>query len=155
MKQIHLLPSRCMGCEECLVACEKAHDWETRGFVELVDGYFPFPMRCQHCQDAPCKAACPSEAIEMSANGAVVADLARCIGCGSCVVVCPFGVPYVSAKTGKLVKCDLCDERVTQGQEPVCVAGCPKQALAFCDPQEPAALRRRQAAAQVRATLWP
>ena len=155
MKQISLVPNRCMGCEECLVACEKVHDWESRAYVEMVDGYFPFPMRCNHCQDAPCKAACPTDAIKRSATGAVIVDMERCIGCGSCAVVCPFGVPYVSAKSGKIVKCDMCDERVAAGNDPVCVSACPKQALAFGEDSAPSIPRRQRLARQVKAALWP
>ena len=154
MKQIYLVPNRCMGCEECLVACEKAHDWETRGYVEVVDGYFPYPMRCNHCQDAPCKAVCPADAIKRSATGAVVVETTRCIGCGSCALVCPFGVPYVSDRSGKVVKCDMCDDRVSRGEDPICVAQCPKQALAFGEKSEPLADKRQRVARQVKAALW-
>ena len=155
MKQIYLVPNRCMGCEECLVACEKVHDGEARAFVEVVDGYFPFPMRCNHCQDAPCKAACPTGAISRSASGAVLVAEDRCIGCGTCASICPFGVPYVSALTGKVVKCDQCDERVAAGEEPVCVASCPKGALAFGERTEPLATRRQRLARQARAAGCP
>ena len=155
MKQIYLVPNRCMGCEECLVACEKVHDWEPRAYVEIVDGYFPFPMRCQHCQDAPCKAVCPTGAISRAKSGAVLVDADKCIGCGSCAVVCPFGVPYVSERTGKVVKCDMCNDHVEAGEEPVCVAGCPKQALQFGEREEPLADRRQRLARQVKTALWP
>jgi len=150
MKQVYLIPNRCLGCEECVVACEKQHGWESRAYVEMVDGYFPFPMRCNHCQDAPCKAACPTDAIKHAASGAVVVDMERCIGCGSCSIVCPFGVPVVSAKTGKIIKCDLCDELVAAGDKPVCVTSCPKLALEFGDRDEPLALRRQRMAREVK-----
>jgi Fe-S-cluster-containing dehydrogenase component len=143
-----------MGCEECLVACEKAHDWESRAFVEFVDGYFPFPMRCNHCQDAPCAEACPREAIKRSATGAVVADQTKCIGCGACSVVCPFGVPRVSSRTGKVVKCDMCDDRVVRGEKPLCVETCPKGALEFGESEDLLAGRRQRLARQVKVALW-
>ena len=155
MKQVHLVPNRCMGCEECLEACSKAHDWEARAYVEMVDGYFPFPMRCNHCHDAPCRAACPTDAIKLSAGGAVVVDRPKCIGCGTCSIVCPFGVPFVSAQTGKIVKCDLCDERVAGGEKPVCVESCPKGALEFGPREEPLAGRRQQLARHAKTALWP
>lgn len=153
MKQVYLIPNRCMGCEECVVSCEKAHDWESRAFVEIVDGYFPFPMRCNHCQDAPCKAACPNDAIKHSSTGAVVVLMDRCIGCGTCSIVCPFGVPVVSSRTGKVVKCDLCDDRVARGERPICVDSCPKGALEFGERDEPLAGRRQQLAQQVKAAF--
>ncbi len=154
MKQVYLIANRCMGCEECVVSCEKAHAWESRAYLEIVDGFFPFPLRCNHCQDAPCIAACPSDAVKHSATGAVVVAQNKCIGCGTCAIVCPFGVPYVSPKTGKVVKCDLCDELVTQGEKPICVASCPKGALEFGERDEPLAARRQRLAQQVKTALW-
>lgn len=155
MKQIYLLPNRCLGCEECMVACEKVHDWESRTYVEIVDGYFPFPLRCNHCQDAPCQRACPTNSIRMSVTGALVVTEETCIGCGTCVLVCPFGVPYVSTRTGKVVKCDLCDERVQAGSEPVCVTSCPKQALQFGESREVLSNRRQSLAKQAKQVFWP
>ena len=146
MKQIYFVPNRCLGCEECVVACEKAKGADPRAFVEIVDGYFPVPMRCNHCEDAPCKAACPTEAIYRAETGAVVIDEEKCIGCGTCVAVCPFGVPYISEATGKAVKCDMCTERVAAGEEPVCVAACPKNALIFVEREEPMQERRQRMA---------
>ena len=146
MKQIYFVPNRCIGCEECVVACEKAHGWESRAFVEIVDGYFPIPMRCNHCEDAPCKAACPTEAIRRNEFGAVVVNEDRCIGCGTCATVCPFGVPQVSAKTGKIIKCDMCTDKLAQDEDPVCVSSCPKEALKFIDRDEPLQDRRQRMA---------
>ena len=154
MKQIYLIPNRCMGCEECMVVCEKVHEGESRAYVEIVGGYFPFPLRCNHCQDAPCKAACPTQAIKRSATGAIVTETAKCIGCGSCAIVCPFGIPYISEKTGKVVKCDLCDEKVAGGDEPVCVSGCPKQALEFQECKEGATGKRQRLAVMAKEALW-
>ncbi len=146
MKRVHFIRNRCIGCEECVIACEKAHDWESRGYVEIVDGYFPIPMRCLHCEDAPCKEACPTGAIQRNALGAVVVDEDKCIGCGTCAEVCPFGVPHLSETTGKIVKCDLCSEKVADGEEPVCVTACPKQALEFVERDDPLERKRQRAA---------
>ena len=98
-------------------------------------------------------AACPKDAIKRSASGAVVVDTALCIGCGTCSLVCPFGVPRVSARTGKVVKCDLCDDRVTRGERPICVESCPKGALRFGEVDEPLAMRRQRLARQLKGAL--
>jgi Fe-S-cluster-containing dehydrogenase component len=142
-----------MGCEECVVACAKAHGWESRAYVEVVGGYFPFPMRCNHCATAPCKAVCPAEAINRTATGMVVVDADKCIGCGTCVVVCPFGVPRISQRVHKVVKCDGCEELVAAGEVPVCVAACPKGALEFGDYAEPLRDRRLRRASHVKRAL--
>ena len=154
MKKIYFVPNRCVGCEECVVACEKVHDWESRNFVEMADGYFPFPMRCNHCEDAPCKAICPTEAIFRTEMGAVVVNTEKCIGCGSCVMVCPFGILRLSDHTGKVVKCDMCTDKIEKGEEPICVAQCPKDAIMFGEIDEPLVNRRKSMAKQVKTALF-
>lgn len=150
MKRIHFVPNRCIGCEECVVACQKAHNWHSRAFVEIVDGYFPVPMRCAHCDDAPCKAACPTEAIKRNEFGAVVVDENKCIGCGTCAEVCPFGVPVIDNITGKMIKCDLCPDKLGNDEDPVCVQSCPKKALEFVEQDEPMSNRRQHMARHIK-----
>jgi Fe-S-cluster-containing dehydrogenase component len=153
MKQVYFIPNRCMGCEECVIACAKAHGWESRAYVEVVAGYFPFPMRCNHCADAPCQAVCPAQAISRTAQGMVVVDTDKCIGCGTCVIACPFGVPRISETTHKVIKCDGCQDKVAQGEVPVCVAACPKGAIQFGDYAEPLQNRRLRLASQVKTAV--
>jgi len=59
-------------------------------------------------------------------TGVVSVNEQKCIGCMTCLAVCPFGC----IKTGKFaVKCDLC-----QGEdEPACVKNCPNRALVYVD----------------------
>ncbi len=149
MKRIHFVPNRCIGCEECVIACGKAHDWHTRAFVEVVGGYFPIPMRCSHCDDAPCKAACPTGAIQRNEFGAIIVVKEKCIGCGTCAEVCPFGVPVIDDVTGKMIKCDLCSDILTE-QEPICVQACPKDALEFVEQDEPLENRRQRMARYIK-----
>lgn len=93
------------------------------------------------------------DAIQRTASGAVVVDADKCIGCGTYAIVCPFGVPRVSEKTHKVLKCDLCDDLVVQGREPVCVASCPKGALVFGDYGEPLKARRLRLASSIKESL--
>jgi carbon-monoxide dehydrogenase iron sulfur subunit len=58
---------------------------------------------------------------------AVMCDWSRCIGCWTCVMVCPYGVIGRQLELGKAVKCDLCPGRET----PACVASCPTKALLY------------------------
>lgn len=154
MKKIHFVPNRCIGCEECLVACAKAHDWHSRAFLEVVDGYFPVPMRCSHCDDAPCKAACPTEAIVRNQFGAIAVNQDKCIGCGTCAEVCPFGIPVINSVLGKMLKCDLCSD-IIEDQDPVCVQACPKEALVFVEQDEPLMNRRQRMARNIKnAATW-
>jgi anaerobic dimethyl sulfoxide reductase subunit B (iron-sulfur subunit) len=89
-----------------------------------------------HCEDAPCLLACPTGAIHREAGTQVVGiDADLCIGCHSCSIACPFGVPRFGAD-GKMQKCDLCSERLTYGLEPACVRVCPTRALRQGSPNE-------------------
>jgi Fe-S-cluster-containing dehydrogenase component len=60
----------------------------------------------------------------------------RCVGCRACVGACPWKVPQWDESRGRVVKCDGCYERVVQGSEPACVAGCTTHALSFSRPNE-------------------
>jgi Fe-S-cluster-containing hydrogenase component 2 len=50
-----------------------------------------FRFTCRKCDDAPCIAACPAEALEKDAEGVINRHTNLCISCKSCVTICPFG----------------------------------------------------------------
>jgi len=59
-------------------------------------------------------------------TGLVSHDADRCIGCWTCIMVCPYGAVRVDPQTGGVAaKCDLCPGLET----PACVANCPNEAL--------------------------
>jgi formate dehydrogenase iron-sulfur subunit len=87
---------------------------------------------CMHCADPGCLKACPSPgAIVKYTNGIVDFIEENCIGCGNCVIGCPFDIPRISKKDNKAYKCTLCSDRVTVGLEPACVKACPTGAIQF------------------------
>ena len=49
---------------------------------------------------------------------------------------CPFGAIPSEFVRGVAPKCDLCIDRVQQGDTPRCVATCTAGALSFVDPEE-------------------
>lgn len=57
-----------------------------------------------------------------------------CMHCedAPCVMACPFGVPRFD-DDGRMMKCDMCIDRVEAGLEPACVRVCPTRALQFGD----------------------
>jgi len=84
------------------------------------------PINCRQCEEAPCRLVCPVQAISKDPElGSQVVDNDKCIGCRSCVLLCPFGAMAFSAKTGKVFTCDLC-----RG-DPLCVKFCAYGALEF------------------------
>ncbi len=71
--------------------------------------------------------------MDRQSAGSVLLDQELCIGCNFCLAVCPFGVIGPSDDGHKVVKCDLCVERLEAGQIPACVASCPMGALRFVE----------------------
>lgn len=106
-------------------------------------------MQCRHCEDAPCIKVCPTVAIHRhNPNDPVLVDVELCIGCGYCLVVCPFGVIDITRDGKAVSKCDLCIERTKAGEEPACVSNCPTNALQYGEVSEVIAERRKKAAKQ-------
>ena len=87
-----------------------------------------FAIQCRHCEDAPCVTACLSGAMTKDPKtGEVTHNKDKCMGCWTCIMVCPYGAIKMDKEDKVVAKCDLC-----QGlAEPACVANCPNQALVF------------------------
>jgi Fe-S-cluster-containing dehydrogenase component len=84
-----------------------------------------------HCEESACVVGCPTGAASKDEKtGAVRINKELCIGCHSCALACPFGVPRYDLDE-KMQKCQLCAERVEAGLEPACVRVCPVGALKF------------------------
>jgi DMSO reductase iron-sulfur subunit len=137
---------RCVQCHACEVACKAKNNIEPgvkwRMVLDIWKGQFPTPVNhsipyaCFHCAQPACEAACPTGAIvKRSPDGVVTVNGDQCIGCRSCQMACPFGIPQFG-DDGRMQKCDLCVDRLEQNLEPACVATCPAQALFFGTIQE-------------------
>jgi Ni/Fe-hydrogenase subunit HybB-like protein/Fe-S-cluster-containing dehydrogenase component len=91
-------------------------------------------LNCLHCNHPACASACIVGALKKQDNGAVTYDAWKCIGCRYCMVACPFQLPtyeYDNVFTPQVRKCQFCFDRTSQGKNPACVDGCPRQALLF------------------------
>ena len=66
-----------------------------------------------------------------------------CIGCRSCVAVCPFGAMNFNKTERKVYKCDLCDG------DPQCVRFCDMKAVDFVDPTKESLNKKRDAAQKI------
>ncbi|NTU89083.1 MAG: 4Fe-4S dicluster domain-containing protein, partial [Actinobacteria bacterium] len=106
---------------------------------------------CTHC--GLCAQVCPSKALTQREDGIVVVDSSRCIGCFYCYQACPFDIPrYLDEVSSKAMqKCAMCFERVTSGEEPACVKGCPVGALTFGDSEDIVAVGQQVVAGLVSA----
>jgi Fe-S-cluster-containing dehydrogenase component len=139
--------NNCIGCKACEIACKAENNvpvgsWRLR--VKYVDsGLYPevkrsfTPMRCNHCENAPCARACPVAALHTLPNGIVNVDSDRCIGCAACMMACPYGAIYMDPETNTADKCTFCAHRVESGLEPACVVTCPTEANLFGDLDNP------------------
>jgi len=130
-KVLYIDLNRCIYCRSCEVACEREHDGQSFMSVLLLDEKQPIPLKCHHCEDAPCVKVCPLGALCYIGGNIVSIDAAKCAGCQLCVLVCPFGVPQLDPLSNTAIKCDLCYDRQKEGRRPACVITCPARALAY------------------------
>ena len=99
------------------------------------------PRLCMQCADSPCTSVCPVGATYQTEDGVILVDARRCIGCGYCIVACPYGARYLvpagehedGITPGTADKCTWCYHRINQGQLPACVEICPVGSRRFGD----------------------
>jgi len=135
---------KCVGCGACVLACRMENrlpgglTW--RRVVPLNPAHhgggptYHFSLACHHCEEPPCRDACPTGALEKRPDGVVLLHCDLCVGCRYCEMACPFGAPAYHADAGVMTKCHLCHPRLDQGLPPACAAACPTGALSF-DPK--------------------
>jgi len=120
LEKLMVQPDLCDGCLDCEGACCELYGTSRISIREVEGGYYP--IVCQQCEDAPCKAICPTEA--MVGKGV---EEEKCIACGLCMMVCPFGAVTIE---NKAQKCNQCEGRK---EEPGCIKSCSKRAIALLD----------------------
>ena len=140
MKRIYAKEEYCIGCRLCEIYCifqHSGHQTLVKAFSESEamnrpepavrveeDGAISFALQCRHCDDAPCVAACISGAMTRDPEtGAIMHDDEKCVGCWSCVMVCPAN--HSGQQRAGRLKCDLC------GGEEMRRASCPNEALVY------------------------
>jgi DMSO reductase iron-sulfur subunit len=149
---------RCIGCYACEVHCKTKNNLPVgprfnriiQVGPQLVGDiprmHFVF-MPCFHCEKPWCVSACPTGAMKKRAeDGIVFVEPALCVGCKTCMMACPWGVPQWNAATGKVIKCDYCKDRVDRGLQPACVTKCTAHALKWLTAEEVSALKRERTA---------
>jgi len=142
--------TRCTGCNSCARACKTANnlpnadqvpdhlDSQAYSFVQVRQneetGKDLFVKRqCMHCVVPGCASACTVGALRKTADGPVIYEAGKCIGCRYCQYACPFGVPTYDWQNplGLIHKCEMCKDRLQAGEQPACAAACPVGALQF------------------------
>ena len=158
-KEIFVKVDRCVGCLSCMTACAVEHAKSktlfgalsesppprSRIYVEWAAPDKKIPLVCRQCEDAPCMYACISGAITRNPDGVVITDPDKCIGCWTCVMVCPYGMIGRHAEAKKAYRCDRCPDR----ELPACVSACPTGALIFDTVPEFSKSARKHAAREM------
>jgi formate dehydrogenase iron-sulfur subunit len=151
----------CIGCKACQVACHQWNELPTQSTFEMLGTSYDntghlsaenwrhvkfieqFPDSgepgrwlmmsdvCKHCNDAPCMAVCPTNAIVRTEFDTVYIQEDVCNGCRDCVSACPFGVIGISGNDKKAHKCTLCYDRLQNNLEPACAKACPTKSIVF------------------------
>jgi molybdopterin-containing oxidoreductase family iron-sulfur binding subunit len=139
--------------ESDLLGKHKEHG--TLKYTQLRKDRMYMPVQCNHCLDAPCAKVCPTKATYKSADGIVMMDYNKCIGCRYCMAACPYGArrfnwskpaeipadkinPLVPIRTdGVVEKCTFCVHRTRRGQTTRCVEACPNNARTFGNLNDP------------------
>jgi Fe-S-cluster-containing dehydrogenase component len=138
---------RCTGCKACVLACsfkkEKCFS-PTKSRISIIEDeseWLSTPIMCLQCDNPPCEAVCPTNAIaKNSETGIVKVDLSKCIGCRECMWICPFGAISYDPNTRRILKCDLCNG------EPACVEVCIPGALQFLSASRADITKKRKVA---------
>ena len=162
--------THCIGCGECVAACKEinrlpAEDPPPRAgrstsgltatrwtsVVRRPEGV-NVRVHCRHCREPACVALCPVGALQRTPEGPVVSDGSMCIGCRTCIMSCPYGIPRYewSSLNPSVRQCVLCYEKLASGEidRPACVRDCPEEATAFGSRDEMLAEARRRLATE-------
>ncbi len=134
----------CTGCKACVTAChrlnglddEEAETWRSVGLLHGGTPSEPVQQTvttaCHHCVDPACMKGCPVNAYEKDPVTGIVRHLDdQCIGCQYCTLTCPYEVPQFSKRRGIVRKCDMCSDRLAEGEAPACVQSCPNEAISI------------------------
>lgn len=147
MRRVYINEQACIGCHLCEVYCQLQHS-KSKDLIKAFKRESPRPLprlwveerrpvsfsvRCQHCTESLCVYTCLTGALRRDPDsGIVTVDEERCIGCWTCILVCPFGAVRQDTHQKKMVKCDLCP-----GEDiPACVVNCPNEALIYAETED-------------------
>ena len=144
MKRVYVNEEWCLACHLCEYNCAFANSGMTDMVLALKgkpifprirvegDERISFAVSCRHCEDPICVKSCIAGALSKE-DGVIRIDKNRCVGCYTCLLVCPYGA-LTPGETGVMQKCELCLNNIVG--EPACVRGCPNKAIVYEDRSE-------------------
>lgn len=153
MKRIYALDSWCVDCRRCEVACKTFHSSTKNTYKAYMleqpspqnrirvegDSALSVAVNCRHCKHPKCVEGCISGAMTKNPEtGVVTSDPDKCVGCRTCVSMCPFGAVRIDEGPVRAIafKCDFCAEEAGVPGVPSCVEACPNRALIYVDSEE-------------------
>ena len=137
---------KCINCKACIVACKAENrvpignfrnriNEETRGDYPRLLAAFE-PEQCHHCERPSCVRVCPTGASYRRSDGLVLVHEDDCIGCGYCILACPYNARFFNREKRVVDKCTMCAHRVDAGKVPACVETCPSRVRVFGDVED-------------------
>lgn len=136
MNRICVNEKWCLACHLCEYNCAFSNSGKT-DMVKALKGVrihprirveeggdVNFAVACRHCEEPLCVKGCISGALS-KIDGVIVIDKDRCVGCFTCVLMCPYGC-IMTTEEGPVQKCELC---LSSTREPACAKGCPNHAI--------------------------
>ena len=139
MKRVYVNEAWCLGCHLCEYNCAFANSGKRNMALALRgktihprvhvegDGSVSYAVSCRHCDEPLCVKSCIAGAL-VKEDGVVQINREKCVGCLTCVLVCPYGA-IAPGPDGAALKCELCLANACGA--PACVAGCPNQAIVY------------------------
>ncbi len=140
---------RCIGCHTCTVSCKIENSLEKGSGIRVETiggprtdtpsgkaprlGMHFLPIPCMHCDEPPCREACPLEVIVKREDGILTIDKDQCDGCRICASECPYDAILFDEERNIVLKCTFCVHRLEEGLQPFCVVCCQTEALSFGD----------------------
>lgn len=111
-------------------------DGETIAPEDISKAFF-VPKLCNQCENPACVQVCPVGATYQTEDGVVLVDRKWCIGCGYCIMACPYGVRFFHPEHKVAEKCTFCYHRITKGMKSACVDACAFGARQIGDLKDP------------------
>ena len=151
---------KCVGCGACSVICDQTNKLAFNRWRRVFDcgvsdaperQRLCMPLSCMHCNDAPCREVCPTGATHRRTDGIIDIDYSRCIGCGYCIMACPYHARSIlfqneyamevgtldgdvspENRLGVATKCNFCRPRIDEGLKKGLIPGRNPEASPAC-----------------------
>ncbi|OHE55280.1 MAG: hypothetical protein A2Z47_11115 [Thermodesulfovibrio sp. RBG_19FT_COMBO_42_12] len=154
---------KCVGCSTCKEVCDQSyakppgvsrHVIEKEKESDSQGERFFLTMACMHCENPPCRDTCPTGATYKRLDGIVEIKENVCIGCGTCIVSCPYHARSIcsedvmfgegrfsiregsgksgAARIGICTKCNFCSQIIDAGLQKGLKPGEDAEATPLC-----------------------